>query len=510
MLTLLLALAVQNPPSLEKVAAAGRATIKRLSAGQSTWTTFITLENGVVVEVHVAVQGDRESTVLRANNQDLGRLIVRDGVWHVSDALGARKHRPYEAAFFIPTWYLYRQMAEPKCVTDPAALRGWKFSGVDGEIGTWHEPLPESLRTQMQSYIDQLRSAKIDRPDLFRKLQEQIDKGFVYRIHLPTGLMQETENAKFRIRIADLLTPSKPDPRFFEIPDRDWKDFTDDPLKGPLDNLLMLAHSPVWQKGQKAGDMNLGLIDTTSGRFRRIPYQGPVAVSGCFSKDRRKVYITGTTLEGYFALIEVDLSTGANRQLATNLAAEGMLMMPALSPDGRTLAVLHGGGNRPILENHVTLVDLDSGDARYVGKTADRAFFSWFPDGKALLLLERSKVLAGEPEAHWICRMDLEGRVERIREGDHPVLLGDGRTILFNRRMENTWATCDLEGKNVKTFGDGRSNYSFATPGSDGKRLVMMRFRKDAGPEAAVIDLATGKEMTIPTGPGLWAQPAWR
>jgi hypothetical protein len=510
MLGLLLVLSLQNPPDLEKLAAAGQATRQRIAAGQASWTAFITLENGLVVEAHVATQGDRESTVLRANGQDLGRLIVRDGIWYVSDPLGARKHRPYEAAFFIPTWYLYRQLAQPQFVTDPAALRDGTFVGIDGDVGTWRTPLPELVRNQLRATLEQFRVAKIDRPDVVRNLQDLVEKGIVCRIHLTTGLIQETQNAKFRIRLADLLLPSKPDPRFFDVPERDWLDFTDDPLKGPLDDLLMIAHTPVWQKGQKAGDMNLGLIHAVSGRFRRIPYQGGVAGSGCFSRDRRKVYVTGTTLEGFMGLFEVDLATGANRRLAGNLAAEGMIMMPALSPDGRTLAALHGGGQRRLLENDITLVDLETGNGKYIGETADRAFFSWLPDGKGLILLERQRVTAGEPQPHWICRMDLEGRVTRIREGDHPLLLGDGRTLLFNQRQENTWATCDLEGKNERPFGDGRRHYSFATPAPDGKRLLMMRFRPEAGPEPVIIDLATGQERVIPHDPGLWGHPAWR
>jgi Tol biopolymer transport system component len=71
-------------------------------------------------------------------------------------------------------------------------------------------------------------------------------------------------------------------------------------------------------------------------------------------------------------------------------------------------------------------------------------------------------------------------------------------------------ATCDLEGKKETPFGNGRKSYGFPSPAPDGKRLLMMKFRADGGPEPVVIDLTTGEEGAVPHSGGLWAQPAWR
>jgi hypothetical protein len=507
---LLLALALQNPPDLKKVAAAGRASAKRMADRQAVWTATHTLENGASIDVHVIRQGERQSVVLRVGQQDFGRLIIRDGIWYVSDSLGPRKHRPYEAAFFLPTWYLFWLRSEPRFVTDADQLAGLTFEGVEGEVGVWREPVPKWFLRQMQTTIDQLRAAKLDRPELFRKAQEFIDKGFAHRVHLPSGLFQETQNSRMSTRISDFMTPERPDTTIFDIPARDWQDFTDDPLLGKRENLMMLGHSAVWQPGQKAGDMNLCLVESGTGRFRRIPFEGSVALPGCFSIDRRKVYIAGIAPDGVIWPYEVDLGTGANRRLATNLILEGTAGFPALAPDGRTLAVLHLGGERRVLESDVALIDIETGKARYIGSPADRAFLSWLPAGQGLILLERTRTLAGEPEGSWISRMDLDGKVTRIREGNFPVLLQDGKTILFMRREQGTWATCDLKGESEKDLGNVGPSYGFPSPAPDGKRLLMMRVVKGVGMDPIIIDLTTAQERMIPHPAGLWSQPAWR
>jgi hypothetical protein len=309
-------------------------------------------------------------------------------------------------------------------------------------------------------------------------------------VRLSDGLKVEVQNPKLRTR---LTMHEKPDPKAFDLPAADWKDFSDDPTKGNVGNLVLLAHSAVWQKGQKAGDMNLGLMDVETGRFRRVPFEGASFLPGAFSPDRAKVYGTGD-LQGLF---EIDLSTGANRALAA-----GLLLFPAVSPDGRRVAALH---MEKILGCRVALVDVQSGETKHIGEAADRAFLSWLPDG--LLLLEREwQKDPKEPAIPWICRMDLEGTSKRLRRGNQPALLGT--SILYEDG--GTWWTCGLDGKNEKAFGDGRRGCVFPCPAPDGQRLLMLRRRANDGPEPIVIDLATGRERVLPRADGLWGQPAWR
>lgn len=121
-------------------------------------------------------------------------------------------------------------------------------------------------------------------------------------------------------------------------------------------------------------------------------------------------------------LYEVDLRTGQNRRLGGELLASGFSLMPALSPDGKTVAVLHKGATGAILDLQVCLVDLESGEARTLGDLGDMAFLSWFPDGKSLLLLNREVTDPADvtsPRPDTIARLDLNGRMTKIRDGSN-------------------------------------------------------------------------------------------
>ena len=206
-------------------------------------------------------------------------------------------------------------------------------------------------------------------------------------------------------------------------------------------------------------------------------------------------------------LYEVDLETGENRRLGGALLASGFTLMPALSPDGSTLAVLHKGAAGRLLETRVCLVDLGTGEARAVGEPHDLAFPSWLPDGKGLVLLLREVAdpsdVAG-PRTATIARMDLEGRLTRIREGGMPVLLNDGKTILFQDTKARTWQACGLDGGDPRPYAGGLPGYGFPSPAPDGKRIIMMRFRQGVAPEPTILPIggSDGKPALTDRGSG--------
>ncbi len=216
---------------------------------------------------------------------------------------------------------------------------------------------------------------------------------------------------------------------------------------------------------------------------------------------------------GVFGLYEVDLKTGENRRLGGERLASGFTLMPALSPDGKTLAVLHKGSEGRILDMQVCLVDLESGEARPLGKLGDMAFLSWLPDGKGLVLLVRVVADPSDvtsPRTDTIARMDMDGRITKIREGSSPVLLNDGRTILFQDTKSRTWQTCRLDGGDAKPFAGGLAGYGFPSLAPDGKRILMMHFRQGQAPEPTILPIGEGSGRPAITAPGLWATPAWR
>src|SRR5262249_3331966 len=146
-------------------------------------------------------------------------------------------------------------------------------------------------------------------------------------------------------------------------------------------------------------------------------------------------------------------------------------LFPALSPDGKTVAVLHRGASERLLEQQVCLVDLESGNARQVGKPRDVGPLSWLPDGRGLLMVDRKVVEMSKPTHDTVSRMSLDGEVTLICEGSSPVLLGDGKVILFQDQRTRMWNTCDLNGKEIRPYAGGMPGHGFPAPAPDGKRV---------------------------------------
>jgi Tol biopolymer transport system component len=213
---------------------------------------------------------------------------------------------------------------------------------------------------------------------------------------------------------------------------------------------------------------------------------------------------------GSLGLYEIDLSTGENRKLGGEPLSSGFSLMPCLSPDGKTLAVLHKGTDSRILESRVHLIDAATGNARPLGQPLDTAFISWFPDGKHLLLITRKHVTMDHPSQNSLARMDLQGKVSTICRGDVPVLIDQSKRILFEGEEDDLWYTCDLTGKNRKRFHGGFARHGFPAPSPTGTQVLMMRFSKTGMPRPVIIDVRTGTIRSLTVPEGLWATPKWQ
>jgi WD40-like Beta Propeller Repeat len=91
-----------------------------------------------------------------------------------------------------------------------------------------------------------------------------------------------------------------------------------------------------------------------------------------------------------------------------------------------------------------------------------------------------------------------------------PVLLNDGKTILFEDTKNRTGQTCGLDGGDLKPYAGGLTSYGFPSPAPDGKRIIMMHFRQGSAPEPTVFTIGEKDGKPALTAPGLRATPAWR
>jgi hypothetical protein len=516
-----------KPPDLDAIAKAGQASLKRLERQAAAWKAITPLPDGTraIVEMLVTPRMRRSVLFIEARGQRLEafRIIDRDGCWYATEGSKAGRYRPYEAPFDLPTAYFFLVRSNAYFLTQPREMELAVFEGTESGIATYRMPLPETLRRQLFNTLDGLEALRRQRPneaaqpELARSLdqvQDLLKKGTPLKIDIATGMFVQLGNPGKQMEFHDFAWLDDVPAREFEVGNKAWDDNTADPTIGDRSELLMISHNGIWHPGMKAGDTDGRLLDLRSGRYRRIPFQGAIAMPGCFLKDRTKVVVSGVDgIEGALRLYEVDLKTGQNRRLGGELLANGMSLLPALSPDGKMLAVLHKGATEAILDSQVCLVDLASGEARTLGEPHDMAFLSWFPDGRSLLLLKRevtdpADVTSERQET--IARLDLNGRMTKIRDGGNPILLRDGRTILFRDTRQDTWQICDLDGGTSRVLAGGLAQYGFPSLAPDGKRIVMMRFRPGHAPEPQILNIGESDGKTAVNAPGLWATPAWQ
>jgi hypothetical protein len=506
-------------PDPAALARAGRETIRRFQSESASWTVQNETPSGIrfITEVEttpqarrIVLSGEREG-----QRMELARVIQRDAAWYVTQPGKAGKYRPYEAALDTPTAYIYLTRSDLFFVTEDNLPGLGAYAGTEAGIATYRSPLPEPTRRQFESMIADYGAAARRRPELAKSLDRMkglIERGIETQVDVTRGMIVQYGTTERPARVVDFRWRDRIDPKDFSVDGRKWDDFTADPTDGNRDDLVMLGHSGLWRPGMNTPETDGRLLDLKTSRYRRIPFQGAEVMPGCFLAGRTRVAVTGlgATGDSMLGLYEVDLKTGANRRLGGELLSAGITLFPVLSPDGKTLAVIHKGADERRLDSRICLVDVKTGEARRLGEPHDMAFPSWLPDGRGLILLVRLPDVAKDRLTDTITRLDLDGKLTTLRPGSMPVLLGDGRRILFQDSQARTWHTCNLEGQDAKPYADGLEGYAFPTPAPDGKRLLMMHSQPGQGPVPVVLPIDAGQGKPATTAQGLWAMPAWR
>ncbi len=514
----------KSSPDHAILARAGQASIKRFEKDSASWTTTTTTPTGIQFVVDVVATPTMRRSILcvevKGRREEVARVTQKDGVWYVVQGRKAGKYRPFEAPLDAPTAYMYLTRSDPQFIARAEAAGFGTFEGIKDGIATYRSPLDEPLRKQLENTIAEFDRFKQQNPDQVIKpettksmdsAKELLASGVSTEVDLKSGMLVRFGAPEHRTKVSDFQWLAQVDSKAFATDGRKWDDLTDDPTTGDRDDLLMIGHCGAWRPGMKSPEADGRLLDLKTGRFRRIPFQGDMTLPGCFTGDRSRVVVTGVdTMTGVMGLHEIDLKTGEDRRLGGDLLAAGFSLFPSLSPDGKTVAVLHKGATGRILEVQICLVDLASGDARTVGEPRDTGPLSWFPDGKALLIVDRKNVEMSKPPLNTICRMGLDGEVKPLLKGSSPVILGDGKTILFQDQESRTWKTCNLEGGDIMVYANGMEGHGFPAPSPDGKRLLMMHFRQGQAPEPLIFAIGQVEGKPATTALGLWKSPAWR
>jgi hypothetical protein len=515
-------------PDLAAIVKAGQASLRRMETQSASWTATTRMARRFRGVVEVVTTPTIRRCVFSVENQgrrtELLRLIERDGYWYATSDGKSGRYRPYEAPCDLPSAYFFLARSEPHFVARPEGVGNGTFEGVSNGIVTYRSPLPESLQRLLRGSLadvealmrrDKQEASNPDNVELATRMRDLLQKGIPIRVEPASGLIVQYGTADRTTDIKNFRWLDQVPPKTFDVEGVEWEDNASDPTAGDRDELLMIGHAGAWRPGAKSEDTDARLLDLKTGRYRRVPYQGALALPGCFLKDRSGVVVTGLdAIDGGYGIVEINLKTGANRKLGGEPLTGGITLRPALSPDGKTIAVLHRGAAERPTDAHVFLVDLATNKARAIGQSADMANPSWLPDGKGLILVAREKSDPSEPfkpQAGTLLRMDLDGKITKLRDAAiGPVLLNDGRTILYQDAKSQTWQTCNLDGGEVKPFAGGLTGFGYPAPAPDGKRLAMIRFAKGQPPVPTILNLGESEGKAAINDPGLWAFPAWR
>lgn len=513
-------------PDLHQLKRRADATLAAKQTKPASWTVVQEMGAAKIEVKAVEAPGMQRYTVSALKDHQslkLTEIIVRDGAWYVLDDKRACKCRPYEAPMDIPLVYLALGRSSPQVVDSDFLESKGTLESIGSDVVTYRIPLDDATRRQVATTLAQLdemdrraekegasKPVPQDVQQTRQLLRDLLFKGTPIKVDLKTGLISQCGIIGKRIWLRDFRLLQQIDTTQFDVSDRDWQDKTS-PMKvdDPAD-LVMIKHSGIWQPGQPASDLEARILNVKTGDCRRVPYQGPLCSPICFSPDRKRVYVGGVVFGNPgMSLIEIDLETLNHRRLGLPLLDRGFVLFGAMSPDGKMLVVPQAGVSERAVDQQLVLVDVASGKAKPLGRPLDCAPPSWLPDGSGVVLISRKYQGIDQVSEGFVSRMDLDGHLTPLVQGDCAVSLAPRPSILFQRK-EEPWITCDLDGKNVQQAQDGLATFGFPAPSPDGNRVLMMKFGGSNGPRPCIVDLKTGQSTPVPVTSGLWAFPVWR
>lgn len=508
---------------LSELARAGRATQEALETRAAFWTLAFEADGGELIGVDVDSAPPLRRWSVWINRDDeqkvMLRIVEREGVWYVTENGKRTKCRPYEAPSLLPILYTYLARSElPLFVDAEAEIK--KVDGRDGDCVILRTAVPEASRKRFEEGVAKFEALKkargVEPPAQVREghanVVRMLEEGVEVHVNEQTGVVEQDGVLGRRVWLVDFDWWDPPNEEF-DVEGMEWVDETASLLDTcrSVDDLIMITRQPLWMKGQETGESELLLMDIRSGRTRRVPFVFGIATKGCFSADRRRVYVPGHVPdEGAISIFEIDLATGAHRRLGSPDLKQGTVLSPELSPDGAYLTVIQLNQGSGLLENQVHIVEVASGRSKPIGRPLDTAGATWLPNREGLILVSRESADLDLPSVGTICRMDLWGNVTAIRKGEHPMVLGDSRRILFQDAATDAWQTCSVSGDGVRTVGDGLKDFGFPTVSPDGRYLIMMRFSDEKAPVPYAINLETGRMKALAVGGGMWSRPSWQ
>jgi len=511
---------------MDALIGAGHQTIKKFRETPATWRVRYQMPNGFMMETKVVRDKDRRAwifaQILDGRTQVISRLIEREGVWHVIEEGGTAKYRPFEAELHLPGGYLLLSLAEPRWMLDRNQAASAKFEEQRGNVVSFRLPLPPETRRFLEKSVEGLQqlakqdptyAAKPETTKALALMQEQLAKGTPLGVDKTTGMLVECRLRDMLISFEDFRWLNQTSDLDFALPkDAKWNDQTRPWSGAELNDCVMVGHDPLFRAGGSGPGIDAYLLNVQSGRLRRLPYEGITSMAGCFLKGRREVIVSGFDADGPVGLVKLNLETGINTPVESDLAKGRISLAAELSPDGKKVATMQMSGSGQMTDFQIRIVNVTGGNSRLLGQPERiGAPFSWLPDGDGLILkrFERSQDLQGiEPRV--LCRMGLDGKIADLRPGDWPLVLQKTRKILYKDDKSELWHTCELDGTKPQLFADGLQKHGTPAVSPDEKRVIFAQYEKGKLPQLLLYDMGKNQGRPIVKASGFTGTPIWR
>jgi len=507
----------------QALSAAGEKTKTRLLKETAAWTAVVTGEQGVRVLIDIAQAPDKRRILVSLDNNGklspIASIIELDGKWYVSESGGILGiYRPYEAPFDLSILYQYLfddriLMISPETVGELGTVEQ-----QEGDRIVFRGPLPKAKTDYLQKQLNVMEKAIAQIPAdrvpaktlaQMENMKTALRDGIQVEVDSTFGIKTQYGAGNKWIQIEGFRFLKEPMPKLFDIAGKEWRDHSKALTTEELNDTIMINHWAQWNPQVKAEmPPDVRLLNLKTNELWRVPVQYMQAGPGCFLKDRTKVIVAAVMTDPPgLRLCEVDLVTGKNRVVCKGIPSGPNLLAPSLSPDGKTIAVFATGVGGNVLESQIYLIDLATEQARPLGEPCDQFYLNWLPDGTGVILERRTTIDMNKPSKGTICRMDLSGKRMDIRDGKRPLLLADGKSMMFEDE-NRAWHVCGLDGKVLRKLTDGSQWHMFESLSFAGDKILGTKnARKGLGAEAIVFDPQTGAETPLTPLKGLWTQP---
>ena len=513
-----------NPANsdLMKVLEATTVTRQRMQREAAQWEMKYDVGNGPVIKVVVLQNSEASLFELNAitgtRSSRIATILRRADAWYVDDGFSKRKYRPYEACLPLPTGIFFMGLAELQLIDNDLTENRMRVERIQGNHLVVRLPLEDAQEQNVRMAINkmnELRATLVDAGKDVPKAQEMLDSlndvltnGRRVSVNRTTGQILETGIPPRKMVFSPLVWLGDAKPPGLE-PAGKWEDHTSPFSPDDLKDLVQISHNRMWRPGQATGDSDLMLVNLRTLEIRRAPFPFGVALTGCFSPDRSRIYVTGLDpASAGLALFAIELASGECQRVGDEVLNRGNWFNPVVSRSEDALAVAQIGAGEG-LKSQIHVIDLTSGQSRPVGPPMDLAMLNWHPQGNSLICMVREPG-PGNSEIPFICKVTLDGKVTKLCRGRFPEVLPQEGRILFEHDDEaRPFKTCDLDGKDIQVFGNGFKGFGFASASPDG-RLIMVKFSKTDGPQPCLIDMKSFEVKPLKLGPGMWSCPKWR